>query len=126
MIRIKIKNVDKKDIYINILHHFNISDEWELTTNEVKILGEMCFKLNELIKSGVSYDNANVLVFNKEFKDEVCKNLNTSNNTYANALSKLRKIGLVEDNKVVKQILFNINSKVELLITYEEVIKSQE
>lgn len=125
MIKIKIKNVEKKDIYISILQHFNITDEWELTNNEVKILGEICFKVNELVKSGLSYEDANILAFNKEFKDYVCETLNTTSNTYANTLSKLRKIELIIDNKVSKNILFNIPKNIELLISYEEIIHTK-
>jgi len=103
-------NVDiQKHLHYIVFKNLNEIRSWGLSKNDLRVLATFYNKDFELLTSIPDYNSRMVVLFSKEVKDSLIKEMNISYNTFNNSLSKLRRKGLIEGNFLPEQLLFNLN-----------------
>jgi len=113
-------NVDiQKHLHSIIFSEMNEVYSWKLSRNDLKVFAGFYDKDFELIPTITEYKDRMVVLFSKDIKDSLIKELKISYNTFNNSLSKLRKKGLIEGNTLNEKLLFNLKAdKVTLVINF--------
>jgi len=105
-----------------IFKHLNITFNWGLQPKEILILTELYYK-NISLKREKHITEAKdraTIIFSKSTKDEMIKRLNTSYNSFANTITKFRKLNpmAVSKDNMLNPLLTRIDPfKPELTIT---------
>jgi hypothetical protein len=120
--KLEISNtVDNNTGYYKLLLHFNIEFDWNLANKDIKVLSVLYIKLIDMLKSGMSFADANILLFSKHYKTEFIKDkdVDTTMNVYANMLCKYRKVEILsEDNVLSSTYMFKLQDKLQFVINY--------
>lgn len=108
------KKIDiKKDLYYHVFKWLNNDIfHWGLTDGDVKILNGL-YKANfEMLDKVEDSKDRMALLFSTRVQKEIMDDLDIAYNTFHNSLSKLRKKGLIEENKLdeSKPLMFDLNA----------------
>lgn len=121
---LKVK-VSKEKIYKKLFSYLAIENNWNLTSTDLDIANELFLMNYSLLNTMKDFDLRMDKLFSKETKDNLYTKLNLSYNTFNNSLTKLRKIGLIQYNKLHKNIS-NINiDKGEITLTINMLINDK-
>ncbi len=99
----------KKNLHYIIFKNLNEISSWGLSKNDLKVFAAFYNKDFELLKSISVYRDRMVVLFSKDVKDILIKDINISYNTFNNSLSKLRRKGLIEGTDLHEQWLFDLD-----------------
>ncbi len=120
---------DPQDIYTKTYFTIAYLNNWtpKPTTLDMRVFGEMLNKIYELKKTITDSNKIRDIIFSKSSKDEVVATLATSYNSLMNSLTRLRKIGLIDQNNIIDpNYAFNkdktsFNMKIQFVINKPNV-----
>ncbi len=107
----------------NSRQHFNLwltlfQSGSNLTDREKSILVEILVRREELSKSGISEPYLTKLLFDTDSKDIICKLLEISGFSYANALKSMKDKGVITENLSIQHTLIP-EDRLEFNFKYE-------
>jgi len=107
--------IDKKNAYYTIYRTIAKIKEWEITEYDIKVFATILNKLVALRSTIKDSDTRMKYLFSKNSKQDMIIELKTSYNSFANALTKLRKVGLINGNTLNEQYAVNIDNNAFIL-----------
>lgn len=126
----KIKN--KIDFYLTFLELLVISKDFDIVTNDIKVLAYLYNKhdefFNRLRKEGKEVEEVRTeigkYILSTEVRKELAKEINIPGQSFTNSISKLRKEGLLAGNilfyfgETLHTYLYT-HSKLELIVKFD-------
>lgn len=111
-------------IYYKAYSIVNNTRGWGLKNQDILIFGELLNKIVELKKTVSAYHTRMLILFNKETKKEIINKLGINYNSFMNSITKLRKIGLIEEGNLIDEdYAFDIKNNhyiIEIQYTIED------
>lgn len=80
----------------------------KLTTKEVDVLAALLLKRFELSKSIIDSNVLDTILLGTEVKKQVREEMNLSANHFHVVISKLKRVGIIRDNKINKKFIPNV------------------
>ena len=119
-------NSNKDKVYDIIFKHLSIEYEWKLSNTDLKVLSSFYTENNNLFYKIKSYDERMVVLFSTDSKKRLATLCKISYAAFMNSVTNIRKEGLITENLLDKQFMFDINKKsftfaLEIIIEDEEI-----
>jgi len=114
---LKVKS-SKEKIYKTFFNYLAVDNDWNLTSTDLDIANELFIKNYNMLDTVKDFNKRMEIIFSKTIKESIYKSLNLSYNTFNNSLTRLRKTGLINDNKLNETICkINIDKGISLTIS---------
>jgi len=118
---LKVKKLEKEDKYRKIFEYFNLQYDWKLNKNDLAVANKLYFTNYTLIDTIKDFNSRMLYLFSSDIKKNLMSELKLQYNVFNNSLTKLRKISLIEDNKLHLRIAsLDIDKELKLTILFEK------
>jgi hypothetical protein len=101
--------IEKNEVYATVYKILSDLRDWKLTKQDIKVFSTLLMKTTELAKTVPDKNMRMKLLFDKGTKKELISSIGTTYHSFANSLTRLKKIGLVGENSIDERYAFNID-----------------
>jgi len=94
------KDTKRSEIYYEVFKTIAFTNEWGISDMDVKVFGTLLYEYKEL---SLRYTDeiTKTLFLNKPMKDKLVISLGTTYNSFMNSLTRLKKLGLLDENTLI-------------------------
>ena len=116
------KDTSKQEQYYLVYKIISTVNDWDITDGDLKVLSKLLYEYNELLLR-FEQVQANALLFDRTIKLRIIDELKTTYNSFANSLTRLKKLGFLSKDNTIdpKFLLIKIAPTMNLTVQFRVV-----